>query len=101
MLAKKSDKDDNPFRLAKSDIDAILYASDLKAGIKKVNSHYRIGSTTIKKIWTYYEHANSIEPDIVKSDPIEVKRKRKQAEMERITKNIFRTELGKLIQADD
>ncbi|CAG8820269.1 23971_t:CDS:1, partial [Dentiscutata erythropus] len=40
-------------------------------------------------------------PDIVKSDPIEVKRMRKQGEMERITKNIFRSELSKLVQADD
>ncbi|CAG8480511.1 30214_t:CDS:2 [Gigaspora margarita] len=116
---KKSDKDDSakstkkrltPSRLAKQDIEAILFAEQLKAGIKKVNSHYHIGSTTIKKIWASsnpYEHANSIEidipekPDITKPDPIEEKRKRKTAEIERIAKNIFRSELGKLVQADD
>ncbi|CAJ0833427.1 11744_t:CDS:2 [Entrophospora sp. SA101] len=48
---------------AKEDITAILFAEQLKAGIKKVNAHYHIGSTTIKKIWVSsnpYEHANSI-----------------------------------------
>ncbi|CAG8661627.1 7110_t:CDS:1, partial [Diversispora eburnea] len=40
-------------------------------------------------------------PDIVKPDPIEVKKMRKQGEMEQITKNIFRSELSKLMQADD
>lgn len=58
MPAKKSDKGDSsksfkkkttPLRLAKEDIDAILFAKELKAVIKKANSHYHIGSTTIKK----------------------------------------------------
>lgn len=52
------------WRLPRKDIDAILFAEELKAGITKVNSHYHIGPTTIKKIWKSsnpYEHANSIE----------------------------------------
>src|SRR5215204_4716958 len=77
MPLKKSDKDDSaksskkktvPSCLAKEDITAILFAKQLKAGIKKVNAHYHIGSTMIKKIWTSsnpYEHANSIgEPNL-------------------------------------
>ncbi|CAJ0861175.1 4419_t:CDS:2 [Entrophospora sp. SA101] len=71
MPSKKSDKDDSaksskkktvPSRLAKEDITAIVFAEQLKVGIKKVNAHYHIGSTTIKKIWASsnpYEHANS------------------------------------------
>jgi len=153
MPPKKSKKDDSaksskkrtiPSRLAKTDIDAILFAEELKAGIKKVNTHYHIGSTTIKKIWASsnpYEHANSIgepnlpewynknvkieksepsfnasqemvlpvetkllvkepEPEIVKKDPSE-KRRKKEAEMERIAKRIIRSELGRIIQAED
>jgi hypothetical protein len=149
MPSKKSDKDDSaksskkktvPSRLAKEDITAIVFAEQLKAGIKKVNAHYHIGSTTIKKIWASsnpYEHANSIgepnlpewynknvkfkesspnasqeivlpeetkllvkEPNIVKQDTSE-KRKKKEAEMERIAKRIIRSELGRIIQAED
>ncbi|CAJ0840597.1 3788_t:CDS:2, partial [Entrophospora sp. SA101] len=51
------------YEIPKEDITAILFAEQLKAGIKKVNAHYHIGSTTIKKIWVSsnpYEHANSI-----------------------------------------
>nr|CAG8444486.1 7870_t:CDS:1 [Entrophospora candida]CAG8607656.1 7758_t:CDS:1 [Entrophospora candida] len=151
MPSKKSDKDDSaksskkktvPSRLAKEDITAIVFAEQLKARIKKVNAHYHIGSTTIKKIWVSsnpYEHANSIgepnlpewynknakfkesetspnasqetvlpeetkllvkEPNIVKQD-ISEKRKKKEAEMERIAKRIIRSELGRIIQAED
>ncbi|CAJ0647498.1 7374_t:CDS:2 [Entrophospora sp. SA101] len=148
MPSKKSDKDDSaksskkktvPSRLAKEDITAIVFAEQLKAGIKKVNAHYHIGSTTIKKIWASsnpYEHANSIGepnlpewynknvkfkesetspntsqeialpeetkllvkgPNIVKQDTSE-KRKKKEAEMERIAKRIIRSELGNDLQ---
>ncbi|CAJ0639181.1 1094_t:CDS:1 [Entrophospora sp. SA101] len=151
MPSKKSDKDDSaksskkktvPSRLAKEDITAIVFAEQLKAGIKKVNAHYHIGSTTIKKIWASsnpYEHANSIgepnlpewynknvkfkesettpnasqeiflpeetkllikEPNIVKQDTSE-KQKKKEAEIERIAKRIIRSELGRIIQAED
>ncbi|CAJ0633042.1 5429_t:CDS:2 [Entrophospora sp. SA101] len=138
--AKSSKKKTVPSRLAKEDITAIVFAEQLKAGIKKVNAHYHIGPTTIKKIWASsnpYEHANSIgepnlpewynknvkfkesspnasqeivlpeetkllvkEPNIVKQDTSE-KRKKKEAEMERIAKRIIRSELGRIIQAED
>ncbi|CAG8636244.1 1463_t:CDS:1, partial [Diversispora eburnea] len=125
-----------PSRLAKEDIDCIMYAKELKGGSKKVLEWYKIGIQKCNKIWKSenpYSYANSIEdanlpnwyinnskfekvdtspkptsqidiskkPDIVKPDPIEVKKMRKQGEMERIAKNIFRSELSKLVQADD
>ncbi|CAJ0838157.1 5855_t:CDS:2 [Entrophospora sp. SA101] len=40
------------------------------------------------------------EPNIVKQD-ISEKRKKKEAEMERIAKRIVRSELGRIIQAED
>src|SRR6185436_6828884 len=104
-----------PSRLAKEDIDCIMYAKQLKSGSKKVSEWYKIGIPKCNKIWKSenpYSYANSIEdanspnwyinnskfekvdtspeltpqidipkkPDIVKLDPIEVKRMRKQGE---------------------
>ncbi|CAG8609961.1 1625_t:CDS:2, partial [Diversispora eburnea] len=98
MPAKKIEKDDSapfkkritPSRLAKEDIVTILFAEQLKAGIKKVNNHYHIDSTTIKKyVHPHpYEHTNSIGEPNAKQD-IVAKRKKKQAEIERIAKQIF------------
>ncbi|CAG8454039.1 15017_t:CDS:1 [Acaulospora colombiana] len=147
MAPKKSNKDpdskqsEKPIksrtplaRLAKEDIECIMYAKALKGGSKKVSEWYRIGAQRCIKIWKSedpYSYANSIgEPNLPewyptntkikkaesmpepasqeidipeepKPDPIKEKRKRKQTEMERIAKNIFRSELGKLVQADD
>ncbi|CAG8642615.1 1168_t:CDS:2, partial [Diversispora eburnea] len=85
--------------LAKEDIDCIMYAKELKSGFKKVLE------CKFEKVNTSPQLTPQIDiskkPDIVKPDPIKVKRIRKQDEMEQIAKNIFISELSKLIQADD
>ncbi|RHZ87093.1 hypothetical protein Glove_40g146 [Diversispora epigaea] len=50
-------------RLAKEDIDCIIYARDLKGGSKKVSEWYKIGNPKCNKIWKSedpYSYANSI-----------------------------------------
>ncbi|CAG8803870.1 24385_t:CDS:2 [Dentiscutata erythropus] len=108
-----------PSRLAKEDIDYIII------GIQKCNKIWKsenpysyansiedvnlpnwyINNSKFEKVNTSPKLTPQIDipkkPDIVKPDPIEVKKMRKQGEMEQITKNIFRSELSKLMQADD
>ncbi|CAG8652079.1 5092_t:CDS:1, partial [Diversispora eburnea] len=74
--------------------------------IKDANlPNWYINNSKFEKVNTSSELTPQIDiskkPDIIKPDPIEVKRMRKQGEMERITKNIFRSELSKLVQADN
>ncbi|RHZ80457.1 hypothetical protein Glove_135g88 [Diversispora epigaea] len=81
MAPKKSNKDPDSkqseklikprpplVRLAKQDIDAILYAKALKGGSKKVSEWYKIGNPKCNKIWKSedpYSYANSIgEPNL-------------------------------------
>ncbi|CAG8599875.1 541_t:CDS:2 [Diversispora eburnea] len=70
-----------------------MYAKELKGGSKKVSEWYRIGTQKCNKIWNKFEKVNTSpeptpqidilkKPDIAKPDPIEVKRMRKQGEME-------------------
>ncbi|CAG8724128.1 24160_t:CDS:1 [Dentiscutata erythropus] len=50
-------------RLAKADIECIIYARDLKGGSKKVSEWYKIGTQKCNKIWKSedpYSYANSI-----------------------------------------
>ncbi|RHZ57350.1 hypothetical protein Glove_390g35 [Diversispora epigaea] len=50
-------------QLVKDDIDAILYAKDLKGGSKKVSEWYKISTPKCNKIWKSedpYSYANSI-----------------------------------------
>ncbi|RHZ67212.1 hypothetical protein Glove_302g55 [Diversispora epigaea] len=64
MAPKKSNKDPEsqqlekpiksrppPSRLAKSDIDCIMYAKELKGGSKKVSEWYKISTQKCNKIW--------------------------------------------------
>ncbi|CAG8608997.1 7992_t:CDS:2, partial [Diversispora eburnea] len=81
MAPKKSNKDTDSkqlekniksrpplARLAKEDIDCIMYARDLKGGSKKVSEWYKIGNPKCNKIWKSedpYSYANSIgEPNL-------------------------------------
>ncbi|RHZ78697.1 hypothetical protein Glove_158g10 [Diversispora epigaea] len=77
MAPKKFNKDPDPqqseksiksrpplTRLAKEDIDCILYVKELKGGSKKVSEWYKIGTSKCNKIWKSenpYSYANSIE----------------------------------------
>ncbi|CAG8632913.1 1009_t:CDS:2, partial [Diversispora eburnea] len=91
-----------PSRLAKEDIDCIMYTKKLKDANLP---NWYINNSKFEKMDISPEPTPQIDipkkPDIVKPDPIKVKRMRKQCEMERIAKNIFRSELSKLVQADD
>ncbi|RHZ88178.1 hypothetical protein Glove_26g328 [Diversispora epigaea] len=76
MAPKKSNKDPDSqqsekptksrpplVRLAKADIECIIYARDLKGGSKKVSEWYKIGTQKCNKIWKSedpYSYANSI-----------------------------------------
>ncbi|RHZ51636.1 hypothetical protein Glove_476g17 [Diversispora epigaea] len=77
MAPKKSNKDPDSqqsekptksrpplTRLAKQDIECIMYAKMLKGGSKKVSEWYKIGTPKCNKIWKSenpYSYANSIE----------------------------------------
>ncbi|CAG8652696.1 6154_t:CDS:2, partial [Diversispora eburnea] len=84
--------------LTKKDIDCIMYAKELKDANLP---NWYINNSKFEKVNISPEPTPQIDipkkPDIVKLDPIEVKRMRKQGKMKRITKNIFRSELSKLV----
>ncbi|RHZ56130.1 hypothetical protein Glove_406g18 [Diversispora epigaea] len=98
-------------RLAKQDIECIMYAKQLKGGSKKVSEWYKIdanlpdwypSNTKIEKTEISpepmpQEIITPEKPVIIKPDPIEVKRKRKTTEIENIARRVLRSELGKLV----
>ncbi|RHZ49136.1 hypothetical protein Glove_529g4 [Diversispora epigaea] len=120
MASKKSNKDTDSkqlekniksrpplARLAKEDINCIMYARDLKDPYSYANSigepnlpEWYIKNTKISSDPVQCELTKSQEIDIPeepKPDSIEVKRKRKITEMENITHRVLRFELGKLV----